>query len=84
MVHNGNLSATNISVAKDGTISTTWKVTDSFDFIPSFKKRDIEYNLFALPTYFGYNIIYGAKKKIPINAYWKETISPKKIISKAK
>ncbi len=77
MVHNGTLSASNTSVTKDGVISTTWKVTDSFDFIPDFKKRDFEYNLFAVPTYFAYNIIFGAKKQFPINASWKETISPK-------
>jgi hypothetical protein len=77
MVHNGNLSATKTTVTKEGTISTTWKITDSFDFVPDFKKRSFEYNLYAVPTYFAYNIIYGAKKKIPVNAYWKDTISPK-------
>lgn len=76
MVHNGALSATNTSVADDGTISTTWEINDSFDFIPNFQKRDLEYNLFAVPTYFIYNVIFGAKEKFPITAQWKEVISP--------
>jgi hypothetical protein len=85
MVHNGNLSATNTSVTKNGAISTTWKITDSFDFIPDIKTRDVEYNLFAIPTYFAYNIIFGAKKEFPINAYWNQIIpSTKKPFSIAK
>ena len=75
MVNNGILSATDIKVFADGTIETTWVVTDKFDFIPTME-RNFEYNFFAIPIYFFYNIVGGAKEQVPVNASWDETIPP--------
>jgi hypothetical protein len=75
MVHTGSLSATNIRVSADGTISTTWVVTDKFDYIPNAEKG-FWYNFFAVPTYFFYNIVGDAEEQYPTNAYWDETIPP--------
>ncbi|MEA5077475.1 MAG: hypothetical protein VB013_02780 [Anaerolineaceae bacterium] len=76
MVHNGALPATNTSVTDHGTISTPWEIIDSFEFTPNYQKRDLEYNLYAVSTYFIYNLIFRAKEKFPITAQWKEVISP--------
>jgi RHS repeat-associated protein len=74
MVHTGTLSATNTTVAADGTISTTWKVSDNFDYLPDFEDHGFDYNFFAVLNYLGYNIVLGAKEQYPTNAYWQDTI----------
>jgi RHS repeat-associated protein len=81
MVHTGTLYATNTKVYKNGTISTTWKVEDSFDYIPDWAHRDLRPNL---PNYLAYNIfaqivspIYHGllqAKPFTTNAYWQQTI----------
>lgn len=77
MVHGGRISATQIKVSENGTISLTWKVTDKFDYIPRWEKGIFDpYNLFAVPMHFLYNTIGGAKKQYTTNAYWKQTIPP--------
>ena len=76
MVHTGILSATNTTVTADGTISTTWKVSDNFDYLPDFEGHGFDYNFFAVLNYFGYNIVLGAENQYPTNAYWQDTIPP--------
>lgn len=77
MVHSSSVSATNTSVAEDGTISTTWVVEDTFDYLPK-KNQDIVYNTFAVIVYFGYNIVLGAEDELPTTASYQETIPPPK------
>lgn len=77
MVHTGRISATKINVSEGGTISTTWKVTDTFDYKPRWEKGiSDEYNWFAVPLYFLYNIVGGAKEQYTTNAYWNQRIPP--------
>jgi hypothetical protein len=76
MVHTGNLSATNTSVTEDGTILTTWVVSDSFDYIPDFRKKGFAYNFYAVPTYFVCNLVLGAEDRLSTSASWQETIPP--------
>jgi RHS repeat-associated protein len=74
MVHSGYLYATNTKVSKDGTISTTWRVDDQFDYIPDWKNKGLAYNIGATisaPIYYG---MLGAKRQFRTNAYWKATI----------
>jgi hypothetical protein len=79
MVYHARLSATNIQVSADGTIDLTWKVEDKFDFVPSME-RGIDYNAYAIPIYFFYNLIGGAEE-FPIYAEWDETIPPDETIT---
>jgi RHS repeat-associated protein len=74
MVYHAKLQATNINVSADGTIDLTWKIEDTFDFKPDMT-RGVDYNAYAIPIYFLYNIIGGAGD-VPITASWDETIAP--------
>ncbi|NPV85710.1 MAG: RHS repeat-associated core domain-containing protein, partial [Anaerolineae bacterium] len=77
MVHTGTLSATNTTVAADGTISTTWIISDNFDYLPDFKNHGFdEYNFFAVLIYPVYNVLLGAAEQYPTSASWQETIPP--------
>lgn len=75
MVHTATLSATNTTVAADGTISTTWQIQDYFDFIPGPNHSD-EYNRWASKVHYIYNDLLGAEESYPTNAYWNDTIPP--------
>jgi len=77
MVHTGTLSATDTSVAADGTFSTTWVVSDNFDYLPDFEGHGFACNFFAVPIHFVYYIVLGAEDLLPTNAYWDLTIPPK-------
>lgn len=74
MVYHGRLQATNINVSADGTIDLTWKIEDTFDFEPDLS-RGFDYNAYAIPTYFFYNILGGAEE-FPVTVEWDETILP--------
>jgi RHS repeat-associated protein len=75
MVHTGIISATNIKVSADGTISTTWHIHDDFDFIPGPDHAE-EYNYWASKVHYIYNELLGAEESYPVDAYWNETIPP--------
>jgi hypothetical protein len=75
MVHSGSISATNIKVSADGTISTTWHIHDYFDFIPG-PDHSEEYNSWASKVHYIYNEILGAEESYPTDTYWNETIPP--------
>jgi RHS repeat-associated protein len=77
MVHSGTISATNTQVSADGTISTTWHIHDNFDFIPG-PDRSATYNSWASIVHLIYNDLLGAEETYPTDAYWNETIPPKK------
>jgi RHS repeat-associated protein len=84
MVHLAMLSATNAKVSADGTITTTWKVTDSFDFEPDWSDTTTrsrwsywKYNLLA--TAFGtvlYHGLLNGEPKFPDTATWTTTEYP--------
>jgi hypothetical protein len=42
MVHTANLYVTNAKVYRDGTIVTTWKIEDQFDYLPAWNDRSRE------------------------------------------
>ena len=80
MVHSANLYANNTTVSADGTISTTWKVVDDFDYLPEWNNDSRkglnywEYNIGATiadPIYYG---LLGAKAQVPTTAEWNQTI----------
>jgi hypothetical protein len=73
MVHSATISATNIKVTADGTISTTWHIHDDFDFVPGPTRSD-EYNSWATKIHRIYNEILGAEESYPTDAYWEDTI----------
>jgi hypothetical protein len=75
MVHTGSISATNIKVSADGTISTTWHIHDDFDFIPGLNHSDV-YNNLAKPVHSIYNDKLHAEESYPTDAHWNQTISP--------
>jgi hypothetical protein len=85
MVHTGSISATDTKVSADGTISTTWKVDDHFDYIPDWTGRIDELKTDPV-RYFAYNgfaqliapLYHGILNADPYqtNAYWDETIPP--------
>ena len=77
MVHTANLSATNIKVSADGTVSIIWHVYDDFDFIPGPDHTE-EYNDWASGVHYIYNDFLGAEESFPTDAYWNETIPPQK------
>lgn len=83
MVHTANLYATNTHVSADGTISTTWKVEDQFDYLPAWGDHFRTgasywaYNGFAqliAPTY------HGLLQAEPLStiACWNQTHPPEK------
>jgi len=80
MVHTATLYATNTKVSKDGTISTTWKVDDNFDYLPAWSDHSRKglhywaYNIGAAVSSPIYNGLLGAKKQIQTNAYWDDII----------
>jgi hypothetical protein len=76
MVHTGSLSATKTSVGADGTLTTRWVVSDTFDYTPDFNGHGFAYNFFAVPIHLIYNTLLGAEERLPTNAYWDETIPP--------
>ena len=83
MVHTGTVSATDIQVSADGTIETTWVVTDQFDYLPDWGnsgQRDgfsyWAYNGYASVIYPLYNGVLCAKQQVPTNASWDETKPP--------
>jgi hypothetical protein len=87
MVHSGTLYATNTKVSKDGTISTTWKVDDNFDYIPDWENKNHRsffhkwtYNIGAWISQPIYNGLLGAKKQVRTNAYWQQTILPQNVL----
>ncbi len=83
MVHTANLYATNTHVSADGTISTTWKVEDQFDYLPAW---DDDFRTGA--SYWAYNgfaqlispIYHGLLQAEPLstNACWNKTYPPEK------
>jgi hypothetical protein len=85
MVHTANLFATYTKVTADGTISTTWKVEDQFDYIPDWEGR-VEGLKTDPVRYFAYNgfaqliapIYHGLLQATPYRtyAYWDDTIPP--------
>jgi hypothetical protein len=75
MVHTGEISATNIIVSGDGTISTTWHIHDHFDFIPGTDHTE-EYNKWASIIHPIYNGLFHAEESYPTDAYWKQIILP--------
>jgi hypothetical protein len=75
MVYKEKLSAAGIQVFKDRTIMLKWIIDDNFDFVPGMN-RGFAYNVYAVPSHLGYNILGGAKKTYPISAEWKQTIPP--------
>ena len=76
MVHTAIVSTTDTRVAADGTITTTWVVSDDFDYLPDFRNKGLEYNFFAVLISFGYNVVLGAKTQYPTTATWTEVIPP--------
>jgi RHS repeat-associated protein len=85
MVHTGTLSATNVQVYADGTISARWIIEDQFDYLPDWVGRIDD--LFENPgSYFAYNVgaelvssIYHDRlgaDPYPTNAYWNEITPP--------
>ncbi len=81
MIHTGSLYATNTKVSTDGTIVTTWKIEDQFEYLPAWEDTFRQganywaYNGYAqivAPIYHG---LFRAKP-FPTNAYWDETIPP--------
>lgn len=77
MVHTGTITATNIQVSADGSITTTWHIHDYFDFIPGPNHSD-EYNYWATKVHYVYNNLLGAEETYPTDAYWNATIPPQK------
>jgi hypothetical protein len=75
MVHTGTLSATNTTVSADGTISTTWNISDKFDYKPDFKNKGFWYNFYAVINYTGYNIVLGSEEELQTDASWQDTIT---------
>ena len=73
MVHSATVSATNIQVSADGTISLTWVVTDIFDYRPEMDRGLSDYNFFAVLVYPFYYGLLGAED-VPTIAEWDETI----------
>jgi RHS repeat-associated protein len=79
MVHSATLYATDTQVSENGTISTTWKVEDQFDYLPDWQNHARphywEYNLTAqfvvAPIYYGW---LNAKAQVPDTAEWHQTI----------
>lgn len=83
MAHTGTVSATDIEVSANGTIDTTWVISDNFDYIPDWRNQGNRdgfsywaYNSFATIIYPIYNGVLGAKKQVPVNAKWDETRLP--------
>ena len=77
MVHTATVSASNVRIDVDGTISLTWDVSDSFDYIPDWDRGFGYYNIFAVICSYGYNDILGAVEQYSTHASWQETIPPK-------
>jgi RHS repeat-associated protein len=80
-VHTGQISSTNVDVSADGTISTTWKVEDQFDYLPAWDDHSrphyLVYNIAAqviAPIYHG---LLNADP-FPTNAYWNSIYHPVK------
>jgi len=81
MVHTANLYATNTHVSADGTISTTWKVEDQFDYLPAWGDH-----FRTGSSYWAYNgfaqliapIYHGLLQAEPLstNACWNQTHPP--------
>ena len=86
MVHTGTLYASNTKVSADGTISTTWKVEDSFDYLPAWDDHETRPNIVNYLAYNGYTLfidpiyydLLHAEPTIPTNAYWDQVIPPEK------
>lgn len=80
MVHTANLFATDTKVTQDGTISTTWKISDKFDYYPYWNKnktlsQNLLYNghsFLISPIYHG---LFGATQ-VKTNADWNQTYPP--------
>jgi hypothetical protein len=75
MVHSGTLSATDINVSADGTISLKWVITDIFDYKPEMDRGFSSYNIFAVLIYPYYYIVADAED-VPTDAEWDEKIPP--------
>jgi len=82
MVHTGTLCVTNTEVSANGTIATTWRVDDQFDYLPDWDNPARQannsyyaYNHFAQIASFFYHSFLRAPQ-YPTNAYWDETIPP--------
>jgi RHS repeat-associated protein len=84
MVHTGNISATNIKVSADGTISTTWVINDDFDYIPDFEGHGFAYNAVAILNYPFYYTMLGSKKQYPVTAKWNEIIHPSSLCERCR
>jgi hypothetical protein len=80
MVHTAKIYATNTKVSADGTISTTWKVDDQFDYVADWGNHDREgfhywaYNIGAEISSLIYYDLLRAKKQVKTTASWKQTI----------
>lgn len=83
MVHTASLYATNTHVSADGTISTTWKFEDQFDYLPAWGDHFRTgasywvYNGFAqliAPIYPG----LLQAEPLSTNACWNQTHPPEK------
>jgi hypothetical protein len=80
MVHSANLYATNTKVSANGTITTTWEVSDNFDYLPDWNNHQRphywEYNIGATLSYPIYYGFLRAKPQVPTTAEWNQTILP--------
>jgi RHS repeat-associated protein len=77
VVHSGSVSADDVTVSADGTISATWHIQDDFDFIPG-PDHSVPYNIIASIVNPLYSGLFGAKKSYRIDVHWKQTYPPQK------
>jgi len=84
MVHAGTMTATNMNVSKDGKITTTWQISDNFDFRSDWSDHTTrtglaywKYNISAaLFGDFLYHGIFGATDDLSTTATWYTTLCP--------